>query len=52
MSGCADALSGCNDDIAVFVVVAVLSLAASWSGRQRRWSAGTTQVRRIMEMAG
>lgn len=38
----------CNDDEAVFVVVAVLSLAASWSG-WRLWSVVTTQVRRIME---
>lgn len=46
----AEAASRCNDDEAVFVVVAVLSLAASRSGR-RRWSAVTTQVREIMERA-
>lgn len=40
----------CNDDEAVFVVVAVLSLAASWSGWQRR-SVVTPQVRGIMERA-
>ncbi len=48
--GRTDAASCCNDDEAVFVVVAVLSLAASWSG-WRRWSLVTTQVRRIMERA-
>lgn len=40
----------CNNDEAVFVVVAVLLLAASWSG-WRRWSVVTTQVKGIMERA-
>ncbi len=48
--GCADASSRCNDDEAVFVVIAVQSLAAGWSG-WRRWSVVTTQVRGIMERA-
>lgn len=48
--GDADAASRCNDDEAVFVVVAVLSLAAGWSGQQQ-WSAVTTRVRGIMERA-
>ena len=48
--GHAEAASRCNDDEAVFVVVAVLLLAAGWSGR-RRWSVVTTQVRGIMGRA-
>lgn len=46
--GRADAASRCNDDEAVFVVVAALSLAAGWSVWQQ-WSVVTTQVRGIME---
>lgn len=48
--GRADAAGRCNDDEAVFVVVAVLSLAACWSG-WRRQSVVATQVRGIMERA-
>lgn len=48
--GRADAASRCNDDEAVFVVVAVLVLAASWSGLAAAVS-GDTQVRGITERA-